>query len=124
MSDKNIFTTITPKMVLGQLFKSRDTAHIIHLKTTSFSTHKAMEKYYKGLLELIDTLAETYFGVVGKKELDEIPGSKYIDPIQHLKDICYYLEGNRKVFTTTCEQNIIDEIHGLMYKTLYLLTLE
>lgn len=122
--NKDIFTTITPKMVLGQLFKSRDVMHIVHLKTNSFAVHKATDIYYSSLLDLVDSLAETHFGVMGKKELDDIPAAKYIDPVAHLNDICYYLTSNRKLFTTTPEQNIIDEILALMYQTKYRLTLE
>jgi hypothetical protein len=122
--NKDIFSTITPKMVLGQLFKSRDVMHIVHLKTNSFAVHKATDIYYNELLELVDKLAEIHFGVMGKKELDEIPSAKYIEPTQHLKDISYYLTGNRRVFNTSAEQNVIDEILGLIYQTLYRLTLE
>ena len=122
--NKDIFTTITPKMVLGQLFKSRDVMHIVHLRTNSFAVHKATDTYYNEILDLTDKLTEVHFGVTGKKEFDEIPSAKYIDPTSHLKDVCYYLTGNRKVFTTTAEQNIIDEILALVYQTLYRLTLE
>lgn len=123
-NNKDVFATITPKMVLGQLFKSRDTTHIIHLKTNSYAIHKAMEKYFKSILDLTDRLAETHFGITGKKEIDDIPSSKYIDPSEHMNDISFYLNRNRAVFTTSQEQNIIDEMLGLMNQIKYLLTLE
>lgn len=122
--NKDTFTTITPKMVLGQLFKSRDIMHIVHLRTTSLSTHKTAEAYYTSLLILVDLLAEVHFGVIGKKDIDEIPTAKYIDPTMHLNDLSYYLTGNRRVFTTSHEQSILDDIMTLISKTQFLLTLE
>lgn len=121
--EKLNFDTITPKLVLGQLFKSRNVMHIVHLKTQSFAVHKASQEYYDTLLTLTDDLAETHFGVTGKKELDLIPAAQYMDPEMHLNDIYYYLSSNRHLFTSDEEANIIDEILALISKTKYLLTL-
>lgn len=121
--EKDVFITITPKIILGQLFKSRDIMHIVHLRTTSFAVHKATEAYYTSLLDLTDHLAETHFGIIGVADVDDIPPARYTDPTQHLNDMVHYLSSHKKLFTTSAEQSIIDEILALMYKTLYLLTL-
>lgn len=58
MKEKEIFTTIKPEIVLGQLFQSRDIMHLTHLATTSYAEHKALNKAYDGLLSLLDDLIE------------------------------------------------------------------
>ena len=39
---------------LGTLMSSRTQAHIFHLQTQSFATHKALNKYYDEIIDLLD----------------------------------------------------------------------
>jgi hypothetical protein len=125
MAEKEIFTTVKPELVIGQLFQSRDTIHIAHLQTVNYAEHKALNKYYDSLLDLTDDLLETYFGTIGKRINIKIPASEYVNPQQHLKQLMEYVKKHRGVFGTenTHIQNIVDEILALIAKTLYLLTL-
>lgn len=125
MKEKEIFTTVKPELVIGQLFQSRDTIHIAHLQTTSYAEHKALNGYYDSLLNLTDDLLESYFGTIGKRINFKIPASEYVNPQQHLKQLMDYVKKHRNVFgaDNTHLQNIIDEILALISKTLYLLTL-
>ena len=41
-------------------FGLRSQIHLFHLQTTSYAEHKALEEFYTQLLELFDTLVETY----------------------------------------------------------------
>lgn len=125
MKEKEIFTTVKPELVIGQLFQSRDMMHIAHLQTLSYAEHKALNEYYDRILDLTDTLLETYFGTIGKRVNFKIPGSEYVNPQQHLKQLMEYIRKHRSVFGTenTHIQNIIDEIIALISKTLYLLSL-
>jgi hypothetical protein len=122
--EKDYFDSITTKMVLSQLFKSLNTMRIVSLKTTSYAVHNTSNAYCREIQSLILELAHVHFGVIKKKELDEIPSAKYVDPTMHLNDINYYLDNNRKLFKTSQESNIIDEILKLISKTKNLLTLE
>lgn len=125
MKEKEIFTTVKPELVIGQLFQSRDIIHIAHLQTLNYAEHKALNKYYDGILDLTDTLLESYFGTLGKRVNFKIPGSEYMNPQQHLTQLMEYVKKHRGVFgaENTHLQNIIDEILALISKTLYLLTL-
>jgi hypothetical protein len=125
MAEKEIFTTVKPELVIGQLFQSRDTIHIAHLQTVNYAEHKALNKYYDSLLDLTDGLLETYFGTIGKRINIKIPASEYVNPQQHLKQLMEYVKKHRGVFgmENTHIQNIVDEILALIAKTLYLLTL-
>ena len=126
MKEKEIFTTIKPEIVLGQLFQSRDVMHLTHLATTSYAEHKALSKAYEGLLPLIDELIESYYGTTGRRLNIKIPASEYVNADAHIKYIKEYLMKHRIVFgkENTHLQNIIDEIIALYAKTQYLLTLQ
>ena len=125
MQEKQIFTTVKPELVIGQLFHSRDVIHIVHLQTTSYAEHKALNNYYDTLLDLVDGLLESYMGTLGKRVNFKIPSSEYVNPKQHLTQLKQYVMKHRNVFgeENTHLQNIIDEIIALITKTLYLLTL-
>jgi len=125
MREKEIFTTVKPELLIGQLFHSRDVMHIVHLQTTSYAEHKALNEYYDNLLDLVDGLLESYMGTVGKRVNFKIPASEYVNPKQHLTQLKQYVMKHRTVFgeENTHLQNIIDEIIALITKTLYLLTL-
>jgi len=125
IKEKEIFTTVKPELVIGQLFQSRDMMHITHLQTLNFAEHKALNSYYNSILDLTDTLVETYFGTIGKRLNFKIPQSEYMNSTQHLNQLKEYVVKHRGVFgmENTHIQNIIDEIIGLITQTLYLLTL-
>ena len=112
---------MTPGKFIGTLFQSRDMMHIAHLQTTSFAEHKALNGYYDGILELTDTFTETYFGRNKRTEII-IPESKNMDSVSHMKEMQSILDSERDNYASEL-QNIIDEMLGLVNKTLYLLTL-
>lgn len=112
---------MTPGKFIGILFNSRDAMHIAHLQTTSFAEHKALNAYYDGILELTDTFTEAYFGANKRVEII-IPEAKVLDSTTHLKELRSILDTERNNYPSEL-QNIIDEMLGLVDKTLYLLTL-
>ena len=125
MKEKELFTTVKPEIVLGQLFQSRDIIHLAHLQTTSFSEHKALDNYYSEVIGLLDDLVEAYFGTIGKRLNFKIPGSEYMNAKAHLTYMKDYVMKHRNVFgnENTHLQNIVDEIIALITSTLYQLTL-
>jgi hypothetical protein len=125
MKEKELFTTVKPEIVIGQLFQSRDIIHIAHLQTTSFSEHKALNEYYEGILDLTDDIVESYFGTIGKRLNFKIPGSEYMNAKTHLIYMKDYMMKHRGVFgmENTHLQNSVDEVITLITSTLYKLTL-
>ena len=111
--------------LIERMFHARNAAHIAHWKTKSYAEHKALGEYYGGILDLTDSLTETYFGTIGKRLNFKIPQSEYMNSNQHLTQLKEYVVKHRGVFgmENTHIQNIIDEIIGLITQTLYLLTL-
>ena len=125
MKEKELFTTVKPEIVIGQLFQSRDIIHIAHLQTTSFSEHQALNEYYEGILDLTDDIVESYFGTIGKRLNFKIPGSEYMNAKTHLIYMKDYMMKHRGVFgmENTHLQNSVDEVITLITSTLYKLTL-
>jgi hypothetical protein len=53
---------MTCEAFLGHLFLARDVTHSVHLNTRSYAKHKALNKFYVGIIELADDFAEAYQG--------------------------------------------------------------
>ena len=125
MKEKELFTTVKPEIVIGQLFQSRDIIHIAHLQTTSFSEHKALDSYYTEIIGLTDDIVESYFGTIGKRLNFKIPASEYMNARTHLIYMKDYMMKHRGVFgmENTHLQNSIDEVLSLITSSLYQLTL-
>ena len=102
-------------------------AHVFHLRTTSFSQHKALQAYYTGVDPLIDSFIEAYQG------LNNVKLSKYIT-YSILNDTSLikgyfgglygYVKEYYKKTTDTTLKNILDSIIQLIHTTNYLLSLK
>jgi hypothetical protein len=108
---------------IGTLFLARDVAHSTHLNTRSFAKHSALNTFYDEVIELADKFAEAYqgkYGLIGPISL--MSAKKTNNIIEFLEGQVDELEKMRyKVVQKECTplQNIIDEIFGLYYSTLY-----
>ena len=118
----------TPVALFSKLFESREMAHIYHLQVNgemgSFAAHTALGKYYDEILELIDTLIETYqgqFGIVDGYDVIDTNTTRTKEKIEYFEELVEFVRNARKAISVedTHLQNIIDEIVGLIYQTLY-----
>lgn len=108
--------------LVGVLFVSRNVAHQMHLKTTSYAAHKALESFYTDIVELADDFAEQYQGCY--QELLDIPflSVKEEDHLKYFEDTLSFVDKTRYDVCPreqTSLQNIIDEIEGLLHSTIY-----
>jgi hypothetical protein len=110
--------------LVSALMHSRTQAHVFHLRTKSFATHKALQGYYEAIVPLLDTYAEAYQGRYGL-----IKGYRIGAPLNQnpLKAVAYFKRLLNIVAKTkvrdTYLKNIRDEIYALVYQTLYMLSL-
>lgn len=108
---------------VGVLFLARDVTHSVHLNTRSYAKHKALQKFYEGIVDLADTFAEAYqgrHGLIGGITLQT--AKKTANVVEFLQDQLDEIESVRdKVVdkNDTALQNIIDEIVALYLSTLY-----
>ena len=111
---------------IAVLFLARDLAHRAHLRTTgkgSFAAHEALGDFYPAVVDLADTLAETYQGceltLIDIPLLDnEFPG----EILDSMKAQLKWLKANRYKAVDKEEthlQNIIDEIIALYDRTIF-----
>ena len=108
---------------VGMLFLARDVTHSAHLNTRSYAKHIALNEFYDGIIDLADKFAEAYqgkYGLIGPISL--MSAKKTNNVVEFLEGQLEDLEQMRyKVVDKKCTplQNIIDEIFGLYYSTLY-----
>ena len=108
---------------VGMMFLARDVAHSAHLNTRSYAKHVALNTFYDEIIELADKFAEAYqgkYGLIGPISL--MSAKKTSNIVEFLEGQVDDLEEMRyKVVDKECTplQNIIDEIFGLYYSTLY-----
>ena len=112
-----------PADFVGMLFLARDVAHSVHLNTRSYSKHKALGKFYTGIVDFADKFTEAYqgkYGLVGPITL--MSAKKTGNIIEFLEDQLKEINSVRyDVVEKECTaiHNIIDEIEGLYMSTLY-----
>jgi hypothetical protein len=112
-----------PSEFVGMLFLARDVTHSVHLNTRSYAKHKALQKFYGEIVDLADSFAESYqgkHGLIGPISL--MNANKTSNVIEFLQDQVETIEKARYEVCKESEtslQNIIDEIVGLYFSTLY-----
>jgi hypothetical protein len=112
--------------LLITLLNSATIAHVFHLRSKSYSEHKALEGFYKGMPDLVDGVVESWQGKNG--ELIDYPDQtvEVADQDDALVFVMYVkmvLEENRGVLGGASEiQNLVDGIAELINSTLYKLT--
>lgn len=105
---------------IGVLMMSRTYAHLAHLKTGSYSAHKALNDLYDGLIDKLDSFAEAAQGEFGKLDIPYINIMGSVDTPS--KAIASHLKTLEKL-SESCSQGylkaIVDEVIVLYKSTLY-----
>jgi hypothetical protein len=126
--DKDDKDMSNPVKLFSKLFESREMAHIYHLQVNgeegSHASHVALNTYYEDILELIDTLIETYsgqYGIVDGYDIIDTNSTRTKDKVAYFEDLVEFIKYSRKSISAedTHLQNIIDEVVALIYRTLY-----
>lgn len=107
-------------VVFSKLFEARDFAHKAHLETKSYAQHKALGSFYDDILDLTDSLVESYFGKYGIQKI-EIGQVKSQDVVTYFEDLTNFIEQahtsvNKK---DTWVQNQLDEVLATTFSLLY-----
>jgi len=109
--------------MISILFHSRTQAHTFHLQTESFAEHKALQDFYDGIVELIDTIVESYQGKYGIiKGYKNYPLSEYKgveSTISFFESVCDKVTNLRDCCKDSWLQNEIDNVCTLLNQTLY-----
>jgi hypothetical protein len=108
---------------IDMLMNSRTQTHYFHLNTNSYAQHKALEKYYTGIVPLIDAYSETYTKKVKPSRMNKrfitTPGkinTYFKDMLRRIKKM--------KLPTDSHLKAIEDDIVALIHRTMYMLKLK
>lgn len=111
---------------ISTLFASRTQTHIFHLQTKSYARHMALGEYYDGIVDLVDNLAEAYqgkYGIIsGYTPAEQFADYNDLQVVNYFKALGAYVEKTRtnpEFPQDAYLQNIVDEMHVLIYSTLY-----
>jgi DNA-binding ferritin-like protein len=118
--DKNIIAEF-----VGTLLHSATITHFMHLQTTSYAAHVALNTYYDEIVEVTDSLAEALQGCRGEliAPYPSMFGNPNVEPLEYLKTIREYVMANRDAISEYSNiQNEIDNIMTLLDSTIYKLT--
>jgi hypothetical protein len=112
----------------SKLFESKEMAHIYHLtvkgETGSHAAHLALQGYYEGVIELLDSLIEVYSGqyqIIEGYEIIDTSNTKTKDKVEYFEELANFIKSGKSCFLVedTHLHTIVDEIVVLIYKTLY-----
>jgi hypothetical protein len=118
----------SPVALFSKLFESREMAHIYHLQVNgemgSHAAHTALGEYYDVILDLIDTVIETYqgqYGIVDGYETIDTAETKTKEKVEYFEGLAEFVKHGRKAISLedTHLHSIIDDIVVLIYRTLY-----
>jgi hypothetical protein len=103
-------------------FHARTAAHVLHLKSTSYSEHKALQKFYDNIIDLIDAFAEMYQGEY-LMQLNCSGVSGYQTPsnaMSLITGMTKWVKSNREAICDSPEcQAQIDDVLELCHSTAY-----
>jgi DNA-binding ferritin-like protein len=102
------------------LFHSATNTHFMHLQTTSFAQHKALQEYYEGIVDLTDKWAEAYQGCYDI--IKTYPADFHLakDPVAYIGKIKEFVDAIRGTLPDESQLlNIVDEIAALIDSTAY-----
>ena len=114
---------MTCEIFIGRLFLARDVAHSTHLNTRNYAKHKALQKFYEGIIPLADDFAEAYqgrYGLIGPIALASAQKSNNV--LDFLEKELKELEEMRYKVVPKDDatlQNLLDGIFELFLSTIY-----
>ncbi len=107
---------------IGTLMQSRNQAHIYHLQSSSYAQHKALQKYYEEIVDLIDGLVESYQGMHGILRGYKMAGTIKEDdnPVMYFEGLCRFVSTIRgQLPQDSFLVNQYDEVSALIQSTKY-----
>lgn len=112
---------ITIEEFFGTLQQSTVESWRKHLKTNKYSSHMALDDFYKEMPELVDTLIEDYMGIYGKVEnYKNVLNGVELDTIDYLERLRgISLASQKKLLKDPELKSDVDDILSLIDSTMY-----
>jgi hypothetical protein len=117
-----------PTVTIGEfflkLFHASTNGHILHLQTKSYSEHKALQKYYEALPDLVDAIIEEWQGayqeIIEYPNTYQAPNSDALTEVMAVRD--FLIENRAVVGDYSSIQNSVDNLMSLLDSIVYKLT--
>jgi len=107
-------------LFVATLLHSATNTHFFHFTTDSYARHKALQKYYEGIVDLVDAFSESHAGKYGKFTTFPSVYHQPKDPLRYMESLQNFVKEARQDLPQDSElQNIIDEIADLINTTTY-----
>lgn len=104
--------------LISNLIESVGVIHAMHLMTTEWARHKALDEYYKDMPELIDVLAETAIAesdMVLSPRID-FPYSTAEELLRSLLGKCMTVHMSLSPTLTNPLEDVMTKINQVLYK--------
>lgn len=108
--------------LVARCFAARTAAHFLHLRSTSYAEHVALDEFYTALVDKVDAYAECHMGVEGIfKQFPDVPVPLRLTPLQLLTELHTWVSDHREkcACETTELANLIDEILAVIDRAFY-----
>ena len=109
------------EQLISRVFYARNLAHYEHWRTKSYAQHKALGKFYEGVIDAIDALVEAYQGLNGLIGSIPSPTDTKGDSLKILKADAEWIEANHEEISggNRAVANLIDNVTGIYLSTIY-----
>jgi hypothetical protein len=109
------------EQLISRVFYARNLAHFDHWRTKSYAQHKALGKFYDGIIDALDALVEAHQGQYGLIGNIPAPGDTAGDSLKILKADAAWIEKNHEEICggNRAIANLIDGVTGIYLSTIY-----
>jgi hypothetical protein len=108
-------------LFVGTMLHSATITHFQHLATKSYAQHKALQKYYNAIPDLVDKYAEAYQGRFGLITGYDVEFHKHRDPKAYVKGLLTFLDEIKPTLPKDSDlvnlfDAVVDSVTSLKYK--------
>lgn len=109
------------EQLISRVFYARNLAHFTHWRTKSYSEHKALGKFYDGVIDAIDDLVESYQGAYELIGAIPVPSQMEKDILKCLEADAEWIEKNHEKICkgNRAVANLIDALTSVYLSTIY-----
>ena len=108
-------------LFVGTLLHSATITHLQHFSTKSYAQHKALQKYYKAIPDLVDAYTEAYQGRHGLISGYDVEFHKHRDPKAYVKGLLTFLDEIKSTLPKDSDlvnlfDAVVDAVTSLKYR--------
>ena len=108
-------------LFVGTMLHSATVTHLQHFSTKSYAQHKALQKYYEAIPDLVDAYTEEYQGRHGLITGYDVEFHKHRDPKAYVKGLLDFLDEIKSTLPKDSDlvnlfDAVVDAVTSLKYK--------